>query len=562
MSTDHSDFRYGKANGEAWNLPNDGFICTAATQFDIDEDLPVPLDELVRRLEAEEKGRALGVTKLNVPQWVPAGPTSHSNIWPAANPFSPQEARVDVTPTLEERASSSNNPVQHAVNYSPYPLHQLEDITNQPGATYFSGDAYQMAADMLYSGPPLGGEDHIYNAGLSADFLSTWSVSPPHTALPTPPAEQAFLESGNNWHSQSQSGSHQAGGLNCGVSQGNDMREQEAFNPNFQSNPSTHTDDQAQGRSYQEYNMIDLPATGNQSSDIPLQETQSYGQLNLGFNDYENYELRNQFPASTQPQWQATSNDIPPVSYNGVPSWNLDPCNSPSLNATKRDVSWNFYDTCPTPPPQSWHELATAIYQYSTDNILYQSHLTRKLGSVIPTGSPVLPRQSEITQPIRPLPLQQRPHQVYTRVRMPLNENLYQDVSDGSALCSSPGCRKRLDLSRIENVKSHWIQHCQDRPCKPPFRSQYSLVGLQILADACDFTAPHVSGEGIKPCGSTFQRKNDLRNHVNRLHFDGQKMCGPGHIRYQTQGEMDQENAARKAAQLNDGRWSAVPNTQ
>ncbi|KNF00829.1 hypothetical protein PSTG_05962 [Puccinia striiformis f. sp. tritici PST-78] len=356
-----------------------------------------------------------------------------------------------------------------------------------------------MAADMLYSGPPLGGEDHIGNAGLSADFLSTWSVSPPNTALPTPPAEQAFLESGNNWHSQSQSGSHQAGGLNCGVSQGNDMREQEAFNPNFKPNPSTHTDDQAQGRSYQEYNMIDLPATGNQSSDIPLQETQSYGQLNLGFNDYENYELRNQSTASTQPQWQATSNDIPPVSYNGVPSWNLDPSLLVSM------------------PPNE---------------------------IVIPTGSPVLPRQSEITQTIRPLPLQQRPHQVYTRVRMPLNEDLYQDVSDGSALCSSPGCRKRLDMSKIENVKSHWIQHCQDRPY------------------ACDFTAPHVSGEGIKPCGSTFQRKNDLRNHVNRLHFDGQKMCGPEHIRYQTQGQMNQENAARKAAQLNDGRWSAVPNTQ
>ncbi|KAI9626990.1 hypothetical protein KEM48_010034, partial [Puccinia striiformis f. sp. tritici PST-130] len=311
------------------------FICTAGAQFDSDEDLPVPLDELVRRLEEEEKGRALGFTKSNDPQWVPAGPSSHSNIWPAANPFSPQEARADVTPTLEERASSSNHPVQHAVNYSPYLLHQLEDITNQPGATYFSGDAYQMAADMLYSGPPLGGEDHIvlsfvfghhkWQCWPERRFLSTWSVSPPNTALPTPPAEQAFLESGNNWHSQSQSGSHQAGGLNCGVSQGNDMREQEAFNPNFKPNPCTHTDDQAQGRSYQEYNMIDLPATGNQSSDIPLQEAQSYGQLNLGFDDYENYELRNHSTASTQPQWQATSNDIPPVSYNGVPSWKLDP---------------------------------------------------------------------------------------------------------------------------------------------------------------------------------------------------------------------------------------------
>ncbi|KAH9460411.1 hypothetical protein Pst134EB_008584 [Puccinia striiformis f. sp. tritici] len=78
MSTDRSDFQYGTAKGEAWNLPNDGFICTAATQFDSDEDLPVPLDELVRRLEAEEKGRALGVTKLKDPQWVPAGYVANS----------------------------------------------------------------------------------------------------------------------------------------------------------------------------------------------------------------------------------------------------------------------------------------------------------------------------------------------------------------------------------------------------------------------------------------------------------------------------------------------------
>ncbi|POW02226.1 hypothetical protein PSHT_12212 [Puccinia striiformis] len=84
---------------------------------------------------------------------------------------------------------------------SPYLLHQLEGIENQPSVTYFPGDAYQTAADLLNLGPPLGAEEHIFNAGLTADNPPMWSASPSNTALPTPPAKQAFLESRHDWHS-------------------------------------------------------------------------------------------------------------------------------------------------------------------------------------------------------------------------------------------------------------------------------------------------------------------------------------------------------------------------
>ncbi|KAI7934576.1 hypothetical protein MJO28_016893 [Puccinia striiformis f. sp. tritici] len=67
---------------------------------------------------------------------------------------------------------------------SPYLLHQLEGIENQPSVTYFPGDAYQTAAD-------------FFNAGLTADNPPMWSASPSNTALPTPPAKQAFLVKAN-----------------------------------------------------------------------------------------------------------------------------------------------------------------------------------------------------------------------------------------------------------------------------------------------------------------------------------------------------------------------------